>query len=97
MATLNGDNTSNSLIGDIDALVNDALYGFGGDDVLLGLSGNDFLDGGAGADAMAGGTGDDTYVVDDLGDVVTEAANAGNDLVLSTINHVLGANVERLR
>jgi len=33
------------------------------------------LDGGAGADNMSGGMGNDTYVVDDLGDVVTE--NAG--------------------
>ena len=36
------------------------------------------LDGGAGADTMTGGLGNDTYVVDNVGDVVTEAANAGH-------------------
>ena len=42
--------------------------------VLTGNSGNNILDGGAGADTMIGGAGNDTYVVDDAGDVVTEAA-----------------------
>ena len=35
------------------------------------------LDGGAGADIMTGGAGNDTYVVDNAGDVVTEAAAGG--------------------
>ena len=58
--------------------------------------GNDVLNGGAGADNMAGGLGDDTYVVDNTGDLVTEGASAGTDLVQSTISYVLGANLENL-
>ncbi len=45
---------------------------------------------------MIGGAGDDIYRVDNAGDVVTEAANAGTDRVESTISYTLGANVENL-
>jgi VCBS repeat-containing protein len=75
---------------------NDLLYGEAGDDQLSGDAGNDLLDGGLGADHMAGGLGDDTYVVDDAGDIVTEAAASGTDLVQSSITYTLTANVENL-
>ena len=39
---------------------------------------NNTLDGGAGADTMTGGAGNDTYVVDNAGDVVTEALERGH-------------------
>ena len=42
-------------------------------DTLTGDTAANVIDGGAGADAMTGGTGNDTYVVDDAGDVITEA------------------------
>jgi Ca2+-binding RTX toxin-like protein len=45
---------------------------------------------------MAGGTGNDTYIVDSSGDSVTEAANAGTDTVVSSVNYTLGANLENL-
>jgi Ca2+-binding RTX toxin-like protein len=63
---------------------------------LFGGAGNDFLNGGGGADAMSGGTNNDTYVVNDAGDTVTEAAGAGNDTVNASINHTLAAEVENL-
>ncbi len=64
--------------------------------VLTGNSGNNVLDGGADADTMAGGLGDDTYVVDSLGDFVTEAAGEGTDTVNASVNWTLGANLENL-
>ena len=48
--------------------------GNGDANVITGNSGNNTLDGGVGADTLTGGDGNDTYVVDNAGDVVTEAA-----------------------
>ena len=72
--------------------------GNGDANVITGNSGNNTLDGGAGADTLTGGDGNDTYVVDNAGDVVTEAATvgAGTDTVQSSISYTLGANVENL-
>jgi Ca2+-binding RTX toxin-like protein len=65
--------------------------------VIAGGAGNDTLDGGTGADRMIGGAGNDTYVVDNVGDVVTEGANAGTDWVRTTLSSfTLAANVENL-
>ena len=63
---------------------------------IIGNSGNNTLDGGAGADSMIGGLGNDTYIVNDAGDVVTEAFNEGTDNVLASITYALTANVENL-
>src|SRR5205085_1073682 len=54
----------------------DTLSGLAGNDTLIGNAGNDTLNGGTEADTMTGGAGDDTYVVDNVGDVVTEDAGA---------------------
>jgi trimeric autotransporter adhesin len=74
----------------------DVLQGGVGSDRLFGGSGNDVLDGGSGDDKMIGGIGDDLYIVDSLGDIVTELAGEGTDTVNSSISLTLSANVENL-
>ena len=66
------------------------------DNSITGNSGNNVLDGGVGADALSGGLGNDTYIIDNSGDSVSEAAGAGTDLVRSSVTFALPANVENL-
>ena len=68
---------------------NDTLQGNAANNMLRGGGGNDWLDGEGGADQLFGGTGNDTYVVDNLGDVVNETAGDGADTVLSYISFSL--------
>jgi Ca2+-binding RTX toxin-like protein len=64
---------------------------------LTGNDGNDTLVGGAGIDTMVGGEGDDMYVVDVVGDVVTEGVEAGIDGVQTALaSYTLAPNVEQL-
>ena len=66
-------------------------------DTLTGDGLANVIDGGAGADAMNGGAGNDTYVVDNLLDVITEALTGGTDLVKSSIDYsLLNTNLENL-
>jgi len=63
---------------------------------IIGNAGNNNLDGKAGADTMAGGDGDDRYVVDNLGDTVSESPGEGSDTVESAVTFNLPNNVEAL-
>ncbi|EJM88947.1 MULTISPECIES: peroxidase family protein [unclassified Pseudomonas] len=97
---LGGSDTLNGLAG-TDQLFggngNDILNGGDDNDILNGEDGNDTLNGGLGADALNGGAGNDTYVVDNVGDLITEAVGGGTDLVQTAFaSYLLDANVENL-
>ncbi|MEQ1560556.1 MAG: calcium-binding protein [Methyloglobulus sp.] len=93
MAIIKGSNKDDVLNGTPG---DDTLFGLGGDDTLNGLKGADRMDGGKDADLLVGGQGDDTYVVDNVGDMITELAGGGNDTVESSITWALGAGLENL-
>jgi len=73
------------------------FYGEEGDDVLIGSdNGENYLDGGRGEDHMTGGKRDDTYVVDNINDVIVEPGAAVGevfenlgDTVISSIDFAL--------
>jgi hypothetical protein len=64
--------------------------------VQVATAGNDYFIGTTGADNFAGLAGNDTYVVDNIGDSVTENLNEGTDKVEASITYTLPANVENL-
>lgn len=63
---------------------------------LTGNVGNNILDGGAGNDILAGGRGNDTYIVDSIYDSIIENMNEGIEIIQSSVNWILGANLEKL-
>jgi Ca2+-binding RTX toxin-like protein len=62
--------------------------------IVYGNAGDNTLNGGGGADILIGFGGNDNYYVDNAGDVVLEAAGAGNDAIFSSVSYTLGAGVE---
>lgn len=65
-------------------------------DRLTGNAGANRLDGARGIDTLTGGMGDDIYVVDRSGDRLIEAAGAGTDTVISSVDWVLAPHLEHL-
>ncbi len=93
---LSGGAGKDTLLGGAD---HDVLKGDADDDKLDGGAGNDTLNGGTGADTLIGGGGNDVYMVDNTRDRVVESAGrtAGSqDVVKSSVNYTLPANVENL-
>lgn len=65
---------------------------------ITGNSSNNTLNGGTGADTLTGGLGNDIYIVDNIGDIVTENSTLATeiDTVQASINYTLGVNLEKL-
>lgn len=79
-----------------DMLLNfENVIGSAFNDTLSGSAGANVIDGGPGADSMSGGAGDDTYIVDNVGDVVTGEAG-GVDTVRSSVSFTLPSGFEHL-
>ena len=87
-----GNVAANTLTGSTGS---DNLFGEAGNDSLSGGADNDSLYGGTGNDTLSGGTGNDRYFVDSAGDVVSEGADEGIDLVTTAVSFVLPDEVEQ--
>jgi trimeric autotransporter adhesin len=55
---------------------------------------DNIIDGAGGQDTMEGRQGDDTYFVNQANDIIVEAADQGDDTVLTSVNYTLSAGVE---
>lgn len=75
---------------------NDTLTGDFNSNTIEGGAGNDLINGGGYSDILIGGLGNDNYVVDDIGDIVTEGLNAGADKISSSVTYTLPTYVENL-
>jgi Ca2+-binding RTX toxin-like protein len=65
-------------------------------DNLIANSGNDTLVAGSGLATLVGGTGNDTFVVNNVGDVISESPNSGNNTEQTSVSVTLAANVQNL-
>ncbi len=65
-------------------------------DVITANSGNDTLISGATQSTLIGGAGNDVFVVNNASDVITEAANGGNDTEEASFSIAAAANIENL-
>jgi Ca2+-binding RTX toxin-like protein len=74
------------------------LVGSLNNDVLRGNGSVNILDGSAGADLLVGRNGGDIYYVDDLGDLIVEAAGGGSDeiRIQNIASYALPIEVEKL-
>jgi len=98
-AILRGNALDNTLSLQLDFLpygyqLSGSLRGEEGNDYLYGGDGSDTLDGGAGADLMQGGSSNDSYIVDNVGDMVIDYD--GYDSVYTNINFTLPDYIEKL-
>lgn len=70
------------------------LTGNAAPNVITGGTGADRLVGAGGADTLVGGTGNDTYVIDNLGQKITDSG--GTDTIEASLNWTLQTGIENL-
>jgi serralysin len=75
------------------SLIENVVGGSGADNIRGNAAANR-LDGGANADTLMGHLGNDTYIVDNIADMVIEAVGEGIDTVLASVSWVLAAAAE---
>lgn len=80
----------------IGTFYNDFLIGNAAANVIRGGEGADLLAGMGGKDQLFGGMGYDVYLVDNVGDVVSEQDGDGIDRVDSSVSWTLGRDIEDL-
>ena len=73
-----------------------ALTGSAQANRIIATDYDDVLDGGAGDDTLEGGFGDDVYVIDSLGDTVTDFFGDHDEIRTALATYTLAANIERL-
>jgi serralysin len=77
--------------------LNNQITGNAARNFLTGGAGDDRIDGGEGADFMDGGAGNDTFVVDNVGDMIQEGFGGGTDHVLSSVSfQIANSELENL-
>ena len=91
-----GTDTLTSIENVTGSAFNDTLVGDGSANTLSGGNGIDRLNGRGGDDIMQGGGGNDIYTVTEVGDVVTELADQGNERVNVFVDYTNPDNVELL-
>ncbi|MHB1677396.1 MAG: lipase family protein [Sulfuriferula sp.] len=73
------------------------IYAGTGNDVLIGSGANDILIAGAGLSTMIGGTGNETFMVNNVNDVIRAQSTGSNtNIVLSSVSYVTPVNVQTL-
>jgi Ca2+-binding RTX toxin-like protein len=98
---------TSTLATEIDTVISSISYTLGANVENMTLTGtaaingtgnslNNVITGNAANNLLAGGLGNDTYYLDNAGDVVTEQINEGTDTIISSIDYVIGSNVENL-
>lgn len=86
-----GTNDENKIEGNTNA---NFLIGLDGNDTLRGHEGNDILNGGGGADRLEGWTGNDTYIVDNINDIIIEEGGVDD---IDTVNSFISYELDKDR
>ena len=72
------------------------IYGGSGNDTLIGTGTADTLTAGTGVDTLIGGAGNETYIVNNVSDVIEAQAGAAGNTVLTSVSYTAPANVTTL-